>query len=214
MQTNQYAVEETKNSPKASQGFLVSLLAWSGYWFCAWIGTTIAGGVFGLLLGFFANADRMSESLIAGLLFGLVWSGFVGAVVIPHIAIAVWMFWFNRSDPGYSGAFAGGLVGAICGIIFLPITTPMGWVGAFYACRLYTGTEFGQRVRNNDFEPWRFSMRDLFLRMTVIAILLGFWVGVAQQNRRPNRIASEQTSRRLPQVLVKPRGPSKLARML
>ena len=182
-----FVVEEiptnSTTASTANAGSLQSLLAWSGYWCCAWIGTTIAGGIFGLILGIFTGATG-GDGPMAGLLFGLCWAGGIGLVVISHIAIAFWMLWFNRSDPGFAGAFAGGLVGAICGIIFIPITAPMGWVGAYCACKSYTRTRLGQLVTTTDTEPWQFSMRDLFLRITVVAMLLAFWIGTTQYDRR------------------------------
>jgi|GEM_PF-3187322 len=205
MQVNAYA-EQTLNSPIGlttnARGSFSSLFAWWGYWFCAWIGTTIAGGIFGLLLigfGSLFNGEALSgvtiieaiKGLFFGLLMGLMWAGWIGALVIPHIGIAWWMFRFNR-EPRHAGAIAGGLVGAICGIIFLPITAPMGWAGAFYACRAFTATEFGQQVSKHKTAQCRYSMKDLFLRMTVIAILLGFWVGVAQYNQSQSQAAQFQ----------------------
>ncbi|NQT14302.1 MAG: hypothetical protein HQ582_16215 [Planctomycetes bacterium] len=158
----------------SSQRFRDSLL----FWFFAWMGTTIYGGVFGLIV-------RFAQPV--GALDGFVHAGFFGAPLFVGVAAMGWAMWISRGRVVLAG-LAGGLTGFFTVwwgfppdafgfmhiIAALPLIILMGMVGGVTGGRLYqtVSRSRGQRRGMSDRGVWQFTLRDLFLRFTVLAILL------------------------------------------
>lgn len=159
---------------------------WSAFWFITWLGTTIAGSLFGGALGMFgAMQDPMVP--FAGLFLGGLWAGAVGLFVHVHLVAICWAFWW-LGRPLRIAIIAGALTGAICGLAFLSIFTgPMGAFGAYLAGNKYlkssNGKSFLATIKKNQDQslgPMRFTMMDLFLRVTVFAVFLAGWTAWLQ----------------------------------
>lgn len=158
-----------------------------GFWFSVWLGTTIAGGVFGGFIGLFAlflaPAPESIGSFFVCIPIGLAWAGTFGLISIPHIAIINWMFWLNAS-PRVLAILAGGVTGLFTFIP--PITIPIGMFGAYAVSKLFISGELGESIREAESNRIKgakptsksFTLADLFLRVTVIAILLSFWTAI------------------------------------
>ncbi|MDB2687110.1 hypothetical protein N9Y42_07840 [Mariniblastus sp.] len=161
-------------------------LNWALFWLVAWSGTTAAGTLFGGMLGLY-GAMQDPTALLSGLLFGAVWSGLTGLFVFVHLAAICWMFWW-LGRPLVIASIAGLLTGAICGVvIFSLITAPLGALGAYLASKLFlkstTGAKFLatiEAVQDQSLGPLRFTMMDMLLRVTVLAVFLAGWTAWLQ----------------------------------
>lgn len=169
---------DTLGSPAEGTTSTVGSLryAWIVYWIVVWAGTTAAGSLFGLLL------TVLSESL-AGFVFGALWSGIVGLLVMSHLAAFCWMFRMLKL-PYLLAALSGGLVGAICGLIVLSIiTAPLGAGGAFIGTHWYLNSKLGKYILDEELRAqtaqstgrWNYNLADLFWRMTVVAVFVAGW---------------------------------------
>jgi len=138
------------------------------FWFFVWAGTTVAGGVFGFVFGWLSAG-------IFGLAFGPIYAGLAGCFGIPTItavALITWCFWLSRFRV-VMGGLAGGLTlvsmappplgtFALAGLLG---TLGGGLAGGWYHSR--AKSQISQQHR------WRFTLRDLFIRVTVISGVLG-----------------------------------------
>ncbi len=155
------------------------LLHWATFWISTWAGTAFAGGLFGAGLGLFAIAENPVAPFYA-LFFGLVWAGGTGLLVFLHVGVICWTFWW-LGRPIIVATLTGGLVGAICGMfLFSLITAPMGAAGAYLAglqfLKSESGKEFQATIESaKTVGRLRFTTKDLFLRMTVISIMIAGW---------------------------------------
>ena len=121
-------------------------------------------------------------SSFSGMFFGGLWVGAVGLFVIVHLGAICWTFrWLD--SPLTVGCIAGALTGAICGLFCLSLlTAPLGAAGAYLAgdsfLKTKTGNEFLDTIetyRGESLGAMRFTMMDLFLRVTVLAVFLAVW---------------------------------------
>lgn len=157
------------------------LTNWATFWFLTWGGTTLAGGLFGGCIGM-VNAINDLAAPLLGFVYGLLWAGGVGLFVFLHVGVICWTFWW-LGRPIVVATVAGLLVGAICGLLlFSLITGPMGAAGAYLAgwqfLRSETGAAFRftiQATKGESAGRLKFTTKDLFLRMTVISVMIAGW---------------------------------------
>jgi len=157
------------------------------FWFLVWGGTTAAGGVFGFLVG---CSTAHPAACILGLGFGVVFASMYGAFTIANVAIVTWCFWLSRYRV-LMGCLAGGLTGVIATLFTigagpwlstwgsLALAGLLGTLGGGLAGRSHHSRAKAQGL----YQPpqqhrWRFTLRDLFLRVTVISALLAAYVFV------------------------------------
>ena len=158
------------------------LASWATFWFATWTGTTIAGSLFGGAIGLIGLANSSVEAPFVGLFLGALWAGAVGLLVFVHLGVIYWMLW-RLSNPLTVGTIAGALTGAICGLVILSVFTgPLGAIGAHYAGTAFLKSTKGKSfletiktIQNESLGSMRFSMMDLFLRVTVLAVFLAGW---------------------------------------
>ena len=173
------------------------------FWVMVWLGTLAAGGLFGLLLGCgwlgaLAAGGPLDLLLgcFLGLLFGIIFAAISGAPVVATAAIVSWALWLSRYRlliAGLAGTVTGVLATLMVGsgpIFFrgTPMLLPAlaGLIGGLGAVAgggwYYFRTVPGKVVQAIDRAAvFRFSLRDLFIHMTVVAALLGVWVLVVTQ---------------------------------
>lgn len=162
------------------------LLNWALLWLVTWLGTSVSGALFGSFLGLFSVVHDPTIPLF-GLLYGGIWAGGVGLFVFVHLAVICWTFWW-LGRPLVIATTAGFLTGAICGMIILSlVTAPLGAVGAYLAGKSFlkstTGAKFRatiKAVQEQSLGPLRFTMKDMLLRVTVLAMFLAGWTAWLQ----------------------------------
>lgn len=152
---------------------------WWCFWTIVWLGTSLAGGVFGCGVGFLSIMTSGSVEALGvplfGMLIGVIWAGIVGLLVISTFAFIVWCFWLQE-HPGILAACAGALTGFVCAPFIFFFTSPLGAAGAYLAVKQFC------RVKRNNMscqsERRVFSIQDLFWRMTGFAVILTMWLTV------------------------------------
>ena len=157
------------------------LSAWVAFWCVTWAGTTFAGSLFGGVLGLVGIASSPAAPFF-GLFYGGIWAGAVGLFVFVHLGAICWTFWW-LGKPLTISIIAGALTGAIAGLLFFSlITAPLGAAGAYAAGNLFLQSSMGKKflntiktIQNESLGTMRFTMLDLFLRVTVIAVFLAGW---------------------------------------
>ncbi len=159
------------------------VLNWGLFWSATWFGTAIAGALFGGVLGLFGGASQGDASIpLMALFFGGVWAGAVGLFVFVHLAAICWAF-RGLSRPLLVSSIAGLLTGGICGMVFFSLATaPLGAAGAYLAGATYLKSPLGQElrtsikdIRGQSLGSLRFTMMELLLRVTVLAVFLAGW---------------------------------------
>jgi hypothetical protein len=89
----------------------------SDFWISVWLGTSLAGGLFGLLLGLTFFAHEGPGGTIAGMFIGPVvgclYAGFVAVPVVLVMATASWAIG-KRRWRWFLAAAAGGVTGILC----------------------------------------------------------------------------------------------------
>jgi hypothetical protein len=170
------ATDASKASPQTSD--VPAEVDFWFVWLVAWFGITLAGGVFGLIAGF----------IIGGLAGFVIAANFAIPFVITF-ALLTWAFWLSR----YS-FLAAAIAGAFTGIVStatvwdpifntdynlsIALAGCIGSIGGGFYTFLY------QRRRSEPFEQdshefedvhWQYSLRDLFLRFTVVTALIACW---------------------------------------
>ena len=150
------------------------------FWWSAYLGTATAGGVFGALLLLIGGRP---SAMPLGLLFGIL---FAGAAAIPiHITVAImtWMLWLSRFRV-ISAGIAGGTTGVVAaGLLSDDIFTSPAvfWAGVLGLTGSAAAGAWTNRIcrklpkTDSDNPVWQFTLRDLFWRMTVFAMLVGTW---------------------------------------
>ncbi len=192
----------SRDSPQTPEGRLTRegrfIVAAMLYWGSVWLGTALAGGAFGLLVG-----------CLPGLLFGPIIAGFVAVPILVTVGTLAWSLWLSRFRVAVGG-LAGGLTGVVAtvpGVDVWPsslffwvyaggaglIGTVGGATGAALYCRA------AKRQRNASDAPgrevWQFTLLDLFVRITVLAMLIGGWTSYFQSAQRARLDASYPTDR-------------------
>jgi hypothetical protein len=157
------------------------------FWTVAWLATTVAGGIFGLIFG-----------CVLGLVIGSVIAGVYAIPIHATAAILTWVFWLPRFRV-LTAAFAGGVTGILTTrqvfdpmIFFDSGTSSMDlWVVATLAALCgsfgtgavcywhWKATERDSQIVGELGDAhWQFSLRDLFIRFTVVACVLTCWLWI------------------------------------
>jgi hypothetical protein len=148
---------------------------WLGFWFFALTGIAVAGAIFGFCVGYWPGA-----------LIGPIAAAFLGAPVLAVAAILLWAFWLSRYAPivaAAGGAATGVLATALTwsdDVFWLNYPASLALAGVCGAVTPYFMTrsyrrgraEFLRAAGGDPDQAWRFSLRDLFFRFTVVTILI------------------------------------------
>ncbi len=150
------------------------------FWLAALGGTIAAGGVFGAWVGFFGGVP--GPMLFTGLFMGALIAGVVAIPIHLTVAIMTWMLWMSRFRV-ISAGLAGGTTGVVA-TQFLSGGSVSGavlWAGVIGAMGGAAAGAWANPVGRNLTKTasgnpvWQFTLRDLFLRMTVFAMLVAAW---------------------------------------
>jgi hypothetical protein len=153
------------------------------FWLLAWLGTVVSAGLF------LAIASPSTPERPAILLIGSLLVGSFGIPIVSTIAIATWAFWLSRFRV-YTASLAGGLTCVLsyvfslreahsdvgeCWVYVLQIAF-CGAVGcplfAYWPHRFFLG-----EIKRQEYQtPWQFTLKDLLVRFTVLAVLISIWV--------------------------------------
>lgn len=146
----------------------------------SWFGILGAGGLYGILIG--------GNEPIFGFVAGIVIAAVVSVPVIISIAVLAWAFWLSRFQIALTT-----LTGACTGIAsstpftfeiypnaaipLILIAGCLGGVGGGLAAFMYWSVHTKRlEIRDDDtLGVWQYSLRDLFLRFTVLTILIAAW---------------------------------------
>ena len=156
------------------------------YWvacFVSWLGILAAGGIYGILLETTIGGNEPIFSFFAGIIVAGIFSAPVGIT----IAVPAWCFWLSRFQATLAmlvGACTGVVTSAMVGagrshdaISMIILAGCLGGGGGGLAALIYwnaTGRTLTY-VSKYDVPGWRFSLRDLFWRFTVLAVLIAAW---------------------------------------
>jgi hypothetical protein len=158
------------------------------FWCYVWLGSAVAGGCFGFFVGFMGSGAL-------GLFFGFMFAGIAAAPILVTVSIAAWAFWLTRFRL-ISAAIAGVLTGfasakfvempglnfsdmtwifgrmnyseasaALCGAVACPL------FGYLFCRGMIPHCKNGVKSR----KLWQFTLRDLFVHFTVLAVLISLW---------------------------------------
>ena len=146
-------------------------------WVFSWLGTVAAGGIFGtLIVG------------VGGLVFGAIFAGVVGVPIHISMATVTWILWLPRFSTIMAG-IAGALTGIAATLLIWDASFPLSLYAAMGLAALLGGlggvlggglyhAKFACRAqvrRLHAKSRWQFSLRDLLVRVTVLAVLLSGW---------------------------------------
>jgi hypothetical protein len=154
----------------------------AGYeWIVAFFATVIAGGIFGVLYDFLG--------IIAGPLIAFG----IGIFVIPSVAALTWALLLSRFA-NIAAAFAGAATGVLSvllnrqllNFVFRDVESSLivaGCIGAIVPGVATTYYMHRRRQRHKrhgipETPAFKFSLQSLFLRMTVVAIIVAMWSGM------------------------------------
>ncbi len=159
------------------------------FWYSVLLGTAAAGGVFGFLFG--CSSGSLGNGFL-GLGVGFVFASILGVFAIANMLVVAWCFWSFRF-PAVLGGLTGGLAGFLASVIadlpeftgeplaaswkWLALAGLLGAVGGGLA-----GGWYDSRAKSQGLHPvfrqhrWRFTLRDLFIRIAVISALLAAYV--------------------------------------
>ena len=165
------------------------------FWLYIWLGTLLAGGLFGAMLGVLPLLDgEVLDSLVGGLIVGPFVAAEFATPIISSIAVLTWAFWLYRYRVlmAVLGGGATGILATIKLFRFFPqsmfllcvVACLFGTVGAGIAVLLHKRWMRSRDTSASGAENqvWQFTLADLFARMTVLAVLFPIWiwlVGVA-----------------------------------
>lgn len=154
--------------------------AWFVFWGHVWLGATLAGGALGTLLGVFGMLFEPTLVLL-GPIIGCAVAGGIGLLVVPTVGSICWMFWLQRRPLVLAG-ITGGLVGLFSSGGGAIVASPLGALGSYLAVRRFLKTDTGKTIVAHEERRLRgeavrfhYSISDLFLRMTVVAVLISVW---------------------------------------
>jgi hypothetical protein len=167
------------------------------FWTVAWLGTAVSGGLFGVAMMLMAAPSALPFFFVP-LIVGFFVAGFWAIPFLGTVAVVTWAFWLSRFRM-LAAAVAGGWTGVMASCFVLgglysgplgPGSTDSGGLnygyvilaGVFGAvgCPLFIYW-FGRKIffknkkRGASNAPWQFTLRDLFVHFTVLAVLISLW---------------------------------------
>lgn len=158
------------------------------FWCYAWLGIALAGGCFGFFLGFMGSG-------VQGLAFGFFFSGIAAFPVLVTVAVATWALWLSRfrliaaAIAGAMALFASVKFVEMPGLEFKDFTWIFGRLNGLEIAAMVSGaggsslfgflfcrglTPDGKKGVDSP-KPWQFSLRDLFVHFTILALLISLW---------------------------------------
>lgn len=160
------------------------------FWVSVFGGTTVAGGAFGFLAG--CSGGGLEGGIfcsVAGVVFASMYGGFT----IVNVAFVTWCFWLSRFR-----VVMGGLAGGLTGVLSTPsLSSGVSLIGSWKWLALagLLGTLGGglaggwchSRAKARGLDQvsqqhrLRFTLRDLFIRVTAISALLAAYVFVVNR---------------------------------
>jgi hypothetical protein len=155
------------------------------FWSIAWLGTAIAGGAFGVLVGLCIDGGiEKIAGMILGLFVGFIFAGLCAIPIHLHLAFFMWAFWLSRFRLAMA-VLAGGLTGVLAtklAFSFYEIAAA-GAIGAIgsglLAFKYSRAIAFrGQLPEHLKAPVWQFTLRDLFVHFTAVALLISFWTTI------------------------------------
>jgi hypothetical protein len=175
------------------------------FWCCAWLGATIAGS-------FYAGYCGVSGSSLAGFFLGFAFAGMTAFPILLTAAVITWALWLSRFRlimATLAGAIIGlasakmpsmnnfsdmtwifGRVGSsdIVPVFFVAVACPL---SSFFCCRKLRPRLEGQSENG---QRWQFSLRDLFVHFTILAVFISLWTwlftfchSLERQNQQPQQ---------------------------
>jgi len=159
------------------------------FWLSVWVGTILAAGVFGFLFDYDGASwagDRYFDSTHAS---GV--AGNLGAFTVANVAFVTWCFWLSRIR-----VVMGGLAGSLTVVIFtlskydwpppfdswnwLVLAGLLGMLGGGLAGHCYHCRARAQGLQQPR-HRWRFSLHDVFVRLTIISTLIAIYVSIGDR---------------------------------
>ena len=178
------------------------------FWCYAWLGTAVAGGCFGLY------GHLWGKWL--GLFFGFMFAGIAAFPILLTIAIATWGLWLSRFRL-FMAALAGGMTG-VASMKFVEMPSlnfsDMTWIfgrinlwelaAAFcgaVACPLFgylfcRGLIPRDKNGGDSRKPWQFTLRDLFVHFTILAVAISLWTWLFTYCRDVERRSQQRQQQR------------------
>jgi hypothetical protein len=168
----------------------------TAFWFWAWLGTVFAGGVFGVLL-----AGPL------GFFLGCLVASIAGTPIVVFAAVLAWCLWLTRYRITFA-VIAGATTGVLTSLpvigyfdIFVPVAGILGGLGGGIGGGLHWFRSKSDATSDEKPDrPWQFSMRDMFVHITVLSIVLALassLVVAVQSARESGRRASCENNVRL-----------------
>ncbi len=162
------------------------LVDWLRFWLWVWVGTVAAAAsVFAVV---FLLLDP--SGAVVWVIVGALYVGTFGCGTIASVALIAWASLANRT-PFRSAAAAGCLTGVVCAVngappgwMMLLMAAGAGCIGSagavFAAWRFWNSPGALQlkidHAQDVALQRWRrFTIANLFLRMTVVAVVVAFW---------------------------------------
>jgi hypothetical protein len=156
-------------------------------WLFSWLGTILAGGTFGLVVGIFIAGI---EGLFIGPIAGALIAGIFGAPLVATIGILTWLLWlarFRRAAPAVAGACTGMVSTATLFqseadlpslLLLVPIAGLLGAAGGYLPAAKYWNKrgQIEKLIDETHNHTWQFSLGNLFVRFTVASFLLAAWI--------------------------------------
>jgi hypothetical protein len=156
-------------------------LEWVNFWYAVWLGTIVAGGVFGAVL---MGGIKPPAGALIGLVTGVISAALFGIPVIGTTAVVAWALWLSRFRIPVA-ATGGGLtffVAMWSASEYRPLVLlgaiATGAVGGVVAAEIHRRKIAlpGGQASVGPSRPWQFSLRDLFVRIAVLAATLSVWI--------------------------------------
>jgi hypothetical protein len=174
-----------------------------GFWCFAWLGTVFSAGL--LFLVAVGLSERWLFDLVLGLLLGCILVGVVATPVFFTVAIATWALWLSRFrlyTASLAGALSWVLVTGGSLSLKSVVVAGVGMVNCalftWLGCRFFVGNKkvqesilaskrktslflltqkLGQvdKKLESTSTPWQFTLKDLFVHFTVLAMLISLW---------------------------------------
>ncbi len=162
------------------------LVDWLRFWLWVWVGTVAAAASLFALV--FLLLDP--RGAVIWVIVGALYVGTFGCGTIASVALIAWASMANRT-PFWSAAAAGGMTGVVCAVNGAPpgwmmllmtaVAAGIGATGAVLAAWRFWNSPGAVQLRTDHaqevaLQRWRrFTIANLFLRMTVVAVVVAFW---------------------------------------
>lgn len=155
---------------------------WPGFWITSWLSTIFAGGVFGIVVSVPNDAGEIAAGFIIGTMISAIYAVPVVAT-FSALTRTLWLSRFAVAMAAKSGACTGVLATLMVGnsvgfekgqmMLAACIGGAVTGLGTFVYWRRFRlpidSTPPGR-------DSWQFSLQDLFVRFTIVSVLVALWV--------------------------------------